>query len=297
MKLDVVAFYRFVALDDLPSLRDRLLSLCREHGLRGTILIASEGVNGTVAGPDAATAVLIETLDEICGVRLGEVKHSRAQAWPFARMKVRIRPEIITMRASEADPTRQVGTYVAPKDWNALVADPDVLLIDTRNRYETKVGTFEGARDPGIDSFTEFKAYVERELDPAENPKVAMFCTGGIRCEKASSYMLAKGFEEVYHLKGGILQYLEEIDADTSRWQGECYVFDDRVAVGHGLAPGSWTACFACGEPLSEADLASTDFEPGVSCPRCVGDLTEDKARDLRARHAQLTSLDRRRVG
>ena len=289
MMLDVVALYRFVSLEGLPSLREDLLVLCRQHGLRGTILLASEGINGTVAGPPAGTAALLASLEAICAISKGEVKHSSAGDWPFARMKVRVRPEIITMRAPEADPSRQAGTYVAPADWNALVDDEDVLVLDTRNTYETKIGTFEGAVDPRIESFTEFKAFVEAELDPAVHRKVAMFCTGGIRCEKASSYMLSKGFETVYHLKGGILKYLEEVPEARSRWNGECYVFDERVSVGHGLNPGAWIACFACGEPLSAVDTSSPAYEAGVSCPYCVDQLTETRARDLRARHRQLT--------
>lgn len=287
MMLNVVAFYRFVHLADLQSLRADLLEFCRGEGLRGTILIASEGINGTVAGPQDGIEALLARLEEISGISNGEVKHSGADAWPFMRMKVRIRPEIITMRAPEADPSVKAGTYVAPADWNALIADPEVLLVDTRNRYETKVGTFEGAVDPGIDSFTEFKAYVEETLDPAKHRKVAMFCTGGIRCEKASSYMLAKGFDEVFHLKGGILKYLEEVEPERSRWNGECYVFDHRVAIGHGLEAGSWIACYACGEPLSDAERQSAAYEPGVSCPNCIDGLTEERARDLRARHHQ----------
>lgn len=292
--LDVVALYRFVPLDRLEALREDLLRLCRANGLRGTILIASEGINGTVAGPSAGTAALLGTLETLCGISRGEVKHSSASAWPFARMKVRIRPEIITMRAPQADPSRLAGTYVAPADWNAVIEADDVLVLDTRNRYETKIGTFERAVDPRIDSFTEFKTFVETALDPAVHRKVAMFCTGGIRCEKASSYMLSKGFETVYHLKGGILKYLEEVPAARSRWNGECYVFDERVSVGHGLAPGAWIACFACGEPLSDAETRSADYEPGVSCPACIAELTVERARDLRARHAQLTEAKSR---
>ncbi|MER0237293.1 rhodanese-related sulfurtransferase [Fulvimarina sp. MAC8] len=287
MMLNVVAFYRFVHLGDLEALRATLLEFCRGEGLRGTILIASEGINGTVAGPANGIQALLARLEAICGISKGEVKHSGADAWPFMRMKVRIRPEIITMRAPEADPSVKAGTYVKPAEWNALIGDAEVLLVDTRNRYETKVGTFEGAVDPGIDSFTEFKAYVETKLDPAKHRKVAMFCTGGIRCEKASSYMLSQGFEEVFHLKGGILKYLEEVEPEHSRWNGECYVFDDRVAIGHGLEAGSWTACYACGEPLSKEEARSDAYEPGVSCPHCIETLTEERARDLRARHKQ----------
>ncbi len=287
--LDVVALYRFVSIADPDALRAELLDLCRAEGLRGTILIAHEGINGTVAGPPEGTAVLLARLEALCAIGLGEVKHSSAADWPFARMKVRVRPEIITMRAPEADPSRHAGTYVAPSDWNALIEAENVLLLDTRNTYETKLGTFEGAVDPKIESFTQFKDFVET-LDPTAHRKVAMFCTGGIRCEKASAYMLSKGFDQVFHLKGGILKYLEEVPAECSRWNGECYVFDERVAVRHGLAPGSFIACYGCGEPLSAAETQDPAYEPGVSCPSCIASLTKEKASALRERHRQLTA-------
>lgn len=286
----VAAFYRFLPLEDLPELRRSLKESLSPFGLRGTILIAPEGVNGTMAGSLEAIEGLVAELERRFALPRDEIKFSHAETWPFQRLKIRIRPEIITMRAPEADPSRTVGTYVEASEWNALVADPEVLLLDTRNRYETKVGGFAGALDPAIDSFTEFKAFVEERLDPSVHKKVAMFCTGGIRCEKASSFMLAKGFESVFHLKGGILKYLEEVPAETSRWEGECYVFDGRVAVGHGLAQTDWTACFACGAPLSEAERASPAFEPGVSCPACVDRTDEAKKAALRERHRQLTS-------
>ena len=283
----VAAFYRFVRLADLEERRRDLLGRCRADGLRGTILIAQEGINGTVAGAEGAIASLIEYLDALCGLRAGEIKLSSAGAWPFARMKVRIRPEIITMRAPEADPTMKVGIHVEPSGWNALIDDPDTLLIDTRNDYETAVGSFSGAVDPGMGSFTDFKAFVDT-LDPAVNRKVAMFCTGGIRCEKASSYMLSKGFADVFHLKGGILKYLEEVPQEESRWQGDCYVFDGRVAVGHGLIATGWTACHGCGHPLTPEDRNAASFEPGVSCPHCIADLTTTKASALRERQRQM---------
>jgi UPF0176 protein len=288
MILSVATFYRFVPLDDLPSLREALHAACSGHGLRGTILLASEGINGTLAGPAAGIDAVLDDLDERCGLRSGEVKLSHAAEWPFARLKVRIRPEIITMRAPEANPALLAGTYVGPADWNALMADPDVLLLDTRNRYETAVGTFAGATDPGLDNFTDFKAFVENELDPARHRKVAMFCTGGIRCEKASAFMRARGFPEVFHLKGGILQYLEDVPEADSLWRGDCYVFDGRVAVGQGLAPTGWSACFGCGQPLSPDDRRSPAFEPGVSCPACIDDLTAQKAAALRERQRQM---------
>ncbi|EAS48934.1 conserved hypothetical protein with rhodanase-like domain [Aurantimonas manganoxydans SI85-9A1] len=288
MSLTVATFYRFVTLDDLPALKAELAALCADTGTRGTILIAPEGINGTLAGPQDGVATMVAHLDRRCGIGRGELKFSAAEDWPFARTKVRIRPEIITMRAPEADPSRRVGTYVAPSDWNALINDPEVLVLDTRNRYETKVGGFAGAVDPAIDSFTDFKAYVETALDPAEHRKVAMFCTGGIRCEKASAYMLSKGFESVFHLKGGILQYLEDVPREDSRWEGDCYVFDGRVAVGHGLARTDWTACYGCGQPLSPEERADPAFEEGVSCAHCIDRLSEEKAASLRERQRQI---------
>ncbi|WP_019997009.1 oxygen-dependent tRNA uridine(34) hydroxylase TrhO [Aureimonas ureilytica] len=290
MTWTIVALYRFVAIPDLAALRAHLFEFAETRGIFGTLLLASEGINGTVAGPDAAIGELVDELDRTLNVRKGEVKFSTARERPFARLKVRIRPEIITMRAPEADPTRQVGTYVEPKDWNALLADPDVLVIDTRNRYETRVGTFENAVDPEIDSFTEFKDFVKERLDPARQPKVAMFCTGGIRCEKASSFMLAHGFEEVFHLKGGILQYLEDVPAEESRWSGECYVFDGRTAVGHELKQtAEWGRCFGCGSPVTVEEQADSAFEPGVSCPHCIDRLTPERASALRMRQTQMS--------
>ena len=288
MPLTVATFYRFVTLDDLPALKAELAALCADTGTRGTILIAPEGINGTLAGPRDGVATMVAHLDRRCGIGRGELKFSAAEDWPFARTKVRIRPEIITMRAPEADPSRRVGTYVAPSDWNALIDDPEVLVLDTRNRYETKVGGFAGAVDPAIDSFTDFKTYVETALDPAEHRKVAMFCTGGIRCEKASAYMLSKGFESVFHLKGGILQYLEDVPQEDSRWEGDCYVFDGRVAVGHGLSRTDWTACYGCGQPLSPEERADPAFEEGVSCAHCIDRLTGEKAASLRERQRQI---------
>ena len=290
MSLTVAAFYRFVALAGLTELRERLQGVCEDTGVRGTILIAPEGINGTIAGSEVGVAAALDHLDAAFGLRQGELKFSEAEDWPFARLKIRIRPEIITMRAPEADPARRVGTPVEARDWNALVADPETLLIDTRNSYETRVGSFEGAIDPGMESFTDFKAFVEERLDPAVHRKVAMFCTGGIRCEKASSYMLAKGFASVFHLRGGILKYLEEVPEGESRWRGDCYVFDGRVAVGHGLTATDWTACHGCGAALTAIDREAPSFEAGVSCVHCFGELTQGKADALRERQRQMTA-------
>ena len=288
MPLTVAAFYRFVALAGLAQLKAELDGFCRDRAIRGTILIASEGINGTVAGEAEAIEGLLDALDRRCGLRQGEVKLSSAESPPFARLRVRIRPEIITMRAPEADPSQRVGTYVEPADWNAVIADPETLVLDTRNRYETKVGGFAGALDPGLDSFTDFKAFAETRLDPERHRKVAMFCTGGIRCEKASAYLLSKGFETVFHLKGGVLKYLETVPEAESRWRGDCYVFDGRVAVGHGLAATGWSECHGCGAPLSPEDRAQDAFEEGVSCPHCINRLTEARAASLRERQRQI---------
>jgi UPF0176 protein len=239
MPINVAAFYQFAALPDFRELREPLRAICAELKLRGSVLLAHEGINGTLAGRPAAIAALVEELRQgsLFGGRLDrlELKFSTAAAMPFRRLKIRLKKEIVTLGDAATDPTRQVGVYVEPTDWNALIATPDTLVIDTRNAFEVAMGTFAGALDPGIESFGQFKEYAARHLDPAKHRKIAMFCTGGIRCEKASAYLLARGFAEVYHLKGGILKYLEGVPEAESRWRGECFVFDDRVALGHGL--------------------------------------------------------------
>ena len=235
MTWNVAAFYRFIPLDDLPALRADVHSHCADLGICGTILIAPEGVNGTIAGEGGSLDRIIGHLDGLFGIRQGELKFSQASKKPFQRLKVRIKKEIITLRAPEANPALRTGTYVDPQDWNGLISDPGILVVDTRNIYETETGTFKGAVDPKIGAFTQFKEFAEKNLDPARHRKIAMYCTGGIRCEKASSYLLAQGFEEVYQLKGGILKYLETIPEQQSLWQGACFVFDERDALGHGL--------------------------------------------------------------
>src|SRR5882724_11290757 len=238
MPLKVAAFYQFAALPDFRELREPLRAICAGLGLKGSVLLAQEGINGTVAGPAEGIDALVAELQRgaLFGGRLDnlELKFSQSSEMPFQRMKVRLKKEIVTLGAA-VDPTRQVGTYVEPTDWNALLAAPDTLVIDTRNEFEVAMGTFEGALDPGIKSFGQFKDFAARHLDPAKQRRVAMFCTGGIRCEKASAYLIARGFVEVYHLKGGILKYLERVPEAESRWRGECFVFDDRVALGLGL--------------------------------------------------------------
>ena len=239
MALTVAAFYQFTALPDFRQLREPLRAICADLGLKGSVLLAHEGINGTLAGDADAIGGLIDALrgGALFGGRLDnlELKFSTASAMPFRRLKIRLKKEIVTLGDTAADPTRQVGIYVEPADWNDLIAAPDTLLIDTRNAFEVAMGTFEGALDPGIKSFGQFREFAARRLDPLKHRKVAMFCTGGIRCEKASSYLLARGFAEVYHLRGGILKYLEGVPEAESRWRGECFVFDDRIALGHGL--------------------------------------------------------------
>ena len=239
MPYQVAAFYQFAALPDFRELREPLRAACAGLGLKGSVLLAHEGINGTLAGSAGAIAAMVEELrrGDLFGGRLDnlELKFSTASAMPFQRLKIRLKKEIVTLGDIGTDPTRQVGIYVDPADWNALIAAPDTLVIDTRNAFEIAMGTFSGAVDPGIRSFGQFKEFAARHLDPVKHRKIAMFCTGGIRCEKASAYLLSRGFAEVYHLKGGILRYLEGVPETESRWRGECFVFDDRVALGHGL--------------------------------------------------------------
>ena len=239
MPFEVAAFYQFAALPDFRELREPLRVRCAELGLKGSVLLAHEGINGTLAGTCDGIAAFAGELHEgeLFGGRLDhiELKYSQAQTMPFQRLKIRLKKEIVTLGDPAADPTRQVGKYVDPANWNELIAAPDTLVLDTRNAFEVAMGTFEGAVDPGIKSFGQFKDFAARHLDPAKHRRIAMFCTGGIRCEKASAYLLARGFGEVYHLKGGILRYLEGVSVAESRWRGECFVFDERVALGHGL--------------------------------------------------------------
>ncbi|MBH0238265.1 oxygen-dependent tRNA uridine(34) hydroxylase TrhO [Methylobrevis albus] len=239
MSFTVAALYRFVEIPDPAALRDRLQAVAEAGGVKGTLLVAGEGINGTIAGTDDAVEAVLAALaaEPAFGGRDGlELKYSTAAAMPFGRLKVKVKPEIVTIGDAAADPTRRVGTYVAPEDWNALIADPDVVVLDTRNDFEVRMGRFEGAANPEIERFSEFPAYVDRALDPVRQRRVAMYCTGGIRCEKASALLLARGFDEVFHLKGGILAYLEQVPEAESRWRGDCFVFDERVALGHGLA-------------------------------------------------------------
>lgn len=287
MPYTIAAFYRFTPIGDAEALRLELKQKLTLLDLCGTLLVAPEGINGTLAGTEGAIDAMLEMLRGATGLPREEVKFSEAAEKPFNRLKIRLKREIITFHQPDADPSVQVGTRVAAKDWNALIVDPDVLLLDTRNRYETRLGSFEEAVDPGIEQFSDFADFVRQNLDATRHQKVAMFCTGGIRCEKASSFMLQEGFSEVYHLKGGILKYLEEISAPDSRWRGDCYVFDHRMAVGQGLSTGRYEMCFSCGEALTAADRSEPQFEEGVSCPLCYERTSQaDKAR-FRMRHSQ----------
>lgn len=271
----VAALYRFAPLDDLAAIRAELTALCRELDTRGTLLLAREGINGTVAGSDEGIAALIAAIRRLPGCAEIEVKYSRAPRLPFRRMKVRIKAEIVTMGEPGIDPLA-TGHYVPPQDWNALIADPATIVIDTRNDYEVIAGTFAGAINPQTRTFREFPAWFRAERDRllgAEAPrKVAMFCTGGIRCEKSTAFLKAEGVDEVYHLQGGILKYLEVVPAEASLWRGECFVFDERVTVGHGLVPGTFEACQGCGRPLDEAARQSALYVAGLCCAACHGD-------------------------
>jgi len=282
--IQVAAFYGFTAMTDLPSLRQELLALASAARLRGTLLLAWEGVNGTVSGPSEGVETLLERLRELPGLERLEARLSWAPAQTFHRLKVRIKREIVTMGCPGVSPATRAGTYVLPQQWNELISAPDTLLIDTRNSYEVALGSFPGAIDPGTASFREFPAWVERQLRPLVRQRrpraIAMFCTGGIRCEKSTAYLLQQGFEGVHHLQGGILRYLEEVPEPLSRWRGDCYVFDQRVSVGHGLEPGDHRTCHACGLPLAPDDLLRPAYREGVSCHQCLDRFSEaDRAR------------------
>lgn len=270
----VAAFYKFVRLPDFAQKLEPLLSYCEAREVKGTILLAEEGINGTIAGSRESIDAVISFLKADSRLADLEYKESFADSQPFGRMKVRLKKEIVTIGLPEIDPNEQVGTYVSPKDWNDLIRDPEVIVIDTRNDYEVSIGTFKGAKNPQTASFREFPEYVHNHLDPGKHKKVALFCTGGIRCEKASSLMRSQGFQEVYHLKGGILKYLEEIPESESLWEGECFVFDERIAVKHGLKPGTYDMCSACGHPISQADQLSPQYQEDVSCPYCFNNAS-----------------------
>jgi UPF0176 protein len=285
----VAALYRFVPLDDYVSMRQPLQDHLESLGIRGTLLLAREGVNGTIAGSAEAIDSLITHLRDDPRLAALDVKYSHCDAMPFKRPRVRLKKEIVTMGVEGIDPLDAVGTYVDPEDWNDLIADPDVLLIDTRNDYEVAIGSFKGAANPQTTSFRQFPDYVRENLDPDKHRKVAMYCTGGIRCEKSTALLKKLGFEEVYHLRGGILKYLEQVPAEQSQWQGECFVFDGRVSVGHGLQESDHVMCFGCGWPVTAEGQRDPKYVPGVQCPHCADSLTDDQRKRFAERQRQMT--------
>jgi len=283
----VTTFYKFVSLPDYEDKQAPLLAWCQREGVCGTILLATEGINGTIAGSRPAIDGVLAWLRRDPRLADLEAKDSTTEMPPFDRMKVRLKSEIVTLGLPEIDPSHHTGQPVQPKDWNDLIADPEVVVVDTRNDYEVEIGTFQGAENPHTASFRQFPDYVQKHLDPGRHKKVAMFCTGGIRCEKASAYMLSQGFEEVYQLQGGILKYLAVIPTAESRWRGECFVFDQRVAVQQGLEPGSYELCYGCGHPVSPEAKRLPGYEAGISCPRCVDQLTPDQRSRFEERRHQ----------
>lgn len=286
--LAVLALYHFFDFPTYRESREGLRSFLESREIRGSLLLAAEGLNGTLAGPRAGLEDLLEKLRQDFGIEPQSVKWSEASSPPFLRLKVRLKKEIVTLGRPEADPRKVVGTYVKPSDWNRVIQDPEVVLVDTRNTYEVERGKFQGALDPETESFREFPEYVSKNLDPATSPKVAMYCTGGIRCEKASSYLLQQGFQEVFHLEGGILRYLEEVPPEESLWEGECFVFDGRVGIGHGLVETDTDLCHGCRHPLVPEDRSHPDFEEGVSCPRCRSQKSPEDLERSRERQRQM---------
>ena len=286
------AMYHFVSLPHFEKLREPLLNFCVSKNIKGTLLLAYEGINGTLAGPEKSILELLnylktDPLFEGNFKGLGH-KESWSDKHPFYRMKVKLKKEIVTLGIPGVSPTKVVGKYVKPQDWNTIISDPEVVLIDTRNDYEYTIGSFKNAINPKTNTFREFPEYVKTHFDPKKHKKVAMFCTGGIRCEKASSYMMNEGFNEVYHLEGGILKYLEEVKPEESLWQGECFVFDQRVAIKHGLEVGEYDQCYACRYPLSADDMKSEKYTPGISCAHCYNQHTPEKLKALTERQKQV---------
>ena len=286
--IQVAAFYRFVPLENIESLQREISSICKESDLLGTILLAHEGINGTIAGPVDDVDKLFDFLGQYPGLDNLNRKVSYCNRNPFYRMKVRLKKEIVTLGVEGVDPGKDVGEYVAPELWNELISHPDVRLVDTRNDYEVGLGTFAGAENPETQSFRDFPAWVEDNLDTDKDQKVAMFCTGGIRCEKSTALLKELGYKNVYHLEGGILNYLEKIPSDESMWQGDCFVFDNRVTVDHDLTQGRYELCPACRMPLSEEDRESPRFEKNVSCPKCFDRLTPERRASLEERGRQI---------
>ena len=284
----VSALYKFVTLDDFESIRKPLLNLMEKHHVKGTLLLAKEGINGTIAGDRKGIDSLLAWLRSDPRFADLETKESYEQEMPFYRSKVKLKKEIVTMGIDGIDPKKIVGTYVKPQDWNELISDPEVLLIDTRNDYEVNIGAFKGAINPNTETFREFPDYVKSQLDPNKHKKVAMYCTGGIRCEKSTAFLKEQGFEDVYHLQGGVLKYLEDIPVEQSLWQGECFVFDNRVAVNHAMEKGQYDQCFACRYPITEKDKESEQYQAGVSCPNCFDKVSEKQLQRFQEREKQV---------
>ena len=288
----VTAFYYFAKNVQYVELQQPILEFCQKHQLKGTILLAAEGINGTIAGNKESIDLFHDYIknNKLFNGLFKNLEHK--ESWskenPFYRMKVRLKKEIVALGVEGVSPTKQVGQYVRPEDWNDLISDPNTIIIDTRNDYEVDIGTFKNAINPNTKTFREFPDYVDKNLDPAKHKKIAMFCTGGIRCEKATSLMLQKGFNEVYHLQGGILKYLEKVPENDSLWSGECFVFDQRVAVKHGLIEGDYDQCYACRHPLSPDEMKSNDFMKGISCPYCIDQLSIEKKHSLKERQHQI---------
>lgn len=292
MTYKIAAFYLFTPLPDYKALQAPLYDTLDAAGVSGTVLLAEEGINGTIAATDKGMGIALKALRALPGCQKLNAKFSSSDVMPFLRLKVRLKKEIVTLGIPGIDPTASVGTYVTPEDWNALITDPDTVLIDTRNDYEYAIGTFEGAIDPQTKSFREFpdwfRSFSARLEADGRTPKIAMFCTGGIRCEKATNFVRAEGFEEVYHLQGGILNYLETVPEQDSTWRGECFVFDERVSVRHDLTPGTYDMCHACKHPLSASEMQAAEYIPGVACPHCHDTMSADQKARFAERQKQI---------
>ncbi len=296
--IKVAALYRFASFENPAVIQPEILELCQNHSIKGTILIAGEGINGTIAGKAAGIDAVVAAIRALPGCAELDVKYSHADEMPFYRMKVKLKREIVTMGVDGIDPKREVGTYVLPEDWNALISDPDTILIDTRNDYEVAIGTFDGAIDPRTKSFRDFPAWFREHRDEltagASQPKFAMFCTGGIRCEKSTAFLKAEGIDDVFHLEGGILRYLETVPEANSKWSGECFVFDDRVSVKHGLEIGDKELCRACRRPITDEDKESVLFVEGVSCAGCHDERSEEDRARYAERQKQMELAEKR---
>ena len=290
----ICALYKFTRLDDFEAIQIPLKSFLNSLAIRGTLLLAREGINGTISGSKDNIEKVLDYLQSDARFQGIDFKYSYSEKIPFKRLKVKLKKEIVTMGLKEIDPTHSVGTYVKPKDWNDLINDPDVVLIDTRNNYEYEIGSFKGAINPKTETFREFPKFTKNNLEKYRNKKIAMFCTGGIRCEKSTAYLKSEGFENVFHLQGGILKYLEEIGEDESLWEGECFVFDDRVAVKHNLEQGKYDQCHACRFPITKEDTLHPHYEKGASCPRCFGTKDENQIARYREREKQVQLAKKR---